>query len=195
MRPRDRVALSWSRFATAAALLLVAGAAGDAVLVPAEVQVPLFARILAYDRALAAREGVVLVGVLVQDRHPASVDLGREVLAAWAALAKDASALPLRAIEVRLSGGEDLAEVFRQAELQAVYVTPLRALEVEEVAAAAVATSVVTLTAVPDYVSRGVAIGVSLRDNKPEILVNLRASTAQGADLDSRLLGLARVTR
>ena len=39
----------------------------------------------------------------------------------------------------------------------------------------------------------GLAVGVGLRGKKPEILINLEAARAEGADFNAQLLRLARI--
>jgi hypothetical protein len=50
-----------------------------------------------------------------------------------------------------------------------------------------------TLTGVAEYVRAGIAVGIGVRDDRPEILVNLAAARAAGADFSAQLLLLARV--
>jgi hypothetical protein len=46
---------------------------------------------------------------------------------------------------------------------------------------------------VPRYVETGLAIGVDMKGERPEIVINLAASRAEGADLTAHLLKLARL--
>ena len=48
-----------------------------------------------------------------------------------------------------------------------------------------------TLTGVPDYVRRGVAVGIGVEQDKPQILINLGAARAEGSDFDASLLRIA----
>ena len=45
----------------------------------------------------------------------------------------------------------------------------------------------------PRYVEGGLAIGVDMKGDRPEIVINLAASRAEGAELNAHLLKLARV--
>jgi hypothetical protein len=56
-------------------------------------------------------------------------------------------------------------------------------------------TGVRTVTGVPHYVEDGLGIGIDLRGGRPEIMVNLVASRAEGGDLDAQLLKLARIVQ
>ena len=77
--------------------------------------------------------------------------------------------------------------------VRVLYVSPLRAVHVEDVTAVTRAAQITTFTGVPRYVETGMAIGVDLKREHPEIVINLAASRAEGADLAAHLLKLARV--
>jgi hypothetical protein len=50
-----------------------------------------------------------------------------------------------------------------------------------------------TVTAVNEYVIAGAAVGLDLRGDHAEIVVNLPAARAEGSDFSSQLLRLARI--
>jgi hypothetical protein len=45
------------------------------------------------------------------------------------------------------------------------------------------------------YVHEGLAVGITVHDNKPKIVVNLPSSKAEGASFSSKLLNLASIIR
>ncbi len=47
-----------------------------------------------------------------------------------------------------------------------------------------------TLTGVPDYVRRGAAVGVAVAQDRPQILINLQTTRAEGSEFEARLLNL-----
>ena len=56
------------------------------------------------------------------------------------------------------------------------------------------AQQILTVTGVPAYVDKGVAVGISLnRENKPLILINLASSKSAGSAFDANLLKLATI--
>jgi hypothetical protein len=74
-------------------------------------------------------------------------------------------------------------------------VTPLRAADLRLLMAAARTSRITTVTGVPEYVETGLAIGIGVKGERPEIVINLTASRAEGADLDAQLLKLARIVK
>ena len=55
------------------------------------------------------------------------------------------------------------------------------------------AQGLVSLTGVPDFVTQGVAVGIGVRQDKPEILINLPSARLEGSRFDASLLRLSRV--
>lgn len=178
-----------------AALLLLAPLRAQEVPVPVEVQVTLFVKILSFDRHLNSRPaGPVVLGVLYQGRYPTSDHVAERFRAAAGRVRGDgAGALSFQIVAIDLDETQDLAEALVRHQVLVLYVSPLRAMDVKDVALVARRGGVVTLTGVPRYVQAGLGIGLDLKDNRPEIIINLSATRAEGADLDAQLLKLARI--
>lgn len=178
-----------------AVLTGVVAATDDGVVVPADVQAALFAKIATFDRALPAlAKREIAIGVLYQRRVRASLEFQEDFVRALAAIPGQRIAnMPFRTIAIDWDGTEDIGALLDREPIQILYVTPLRAVSIEQIAAAAKSRGVRTWTAVPDYVERGLALGIGLRGDRPLILVNLPQARAEGCDLSSQLLKLARV--
>ena len=74
-----------------------------------------------------------------------------------------------------------------------IYEPPLRAVDIQRIAAATRARHVRSLTAVPGAVADGVAVGLGTRAQRPEILGHLTAAAAEGAEFTAQLLRIARI--
>jgi len=98
-----------------------------------------------------------------------------------------------RCVSIDWDGSKDIASVLSQERPHVLYVAPLRSVSIEEIVAAARARGIHTWTGIPEYVERGLAVGIGLRGEHPLILVNLTAARAEGADISSQLLSIARV--
>jgi hypothetical protein len=200
MRPLGSTGRAPGRWAAALfsllALVAVAVRAAESP-IPADLQVQLLLRIFSFDRALTADAAdELVVGVLVQKRYRASFDAAEEMLAALDAASREAPrGQRIRGVAVPCETPDSLATELDLAPIDILYVTPLRAFGVDRIAAAVRPRHIRTLTAVPDLVERGLGVGLNLRDERPEIVVNLPAAQAEGADFSSQLLGHARVLR
>ncbi len=180
-------------------MLLLAAGPGAALTaqemaVPVTVQLPLFVKILSFDRNLVAQpSGPIVMGVLYQSKFRASANVADEVRRAAGRLTVVGNGATLRVIPLDLDETPDLGSALRRLPLTVLYVSPLRAMDLESVAAATRKARILTLTGVPRYVAAGISIGIDMKGNRPDIVINLPAAKAEGADLDAQLLKLARV--
>ena len=89
----------------------------------------------------------------------------------------------------------DFRAVVDREQVDVLYVMPLRAARVEDLAAAVRGRYIITLAAVPEYVDKGLVIGVTARRNRPSLLINLSVGKEEGFDFASELLKIAQVVR
>jgi hypothetical protein len=172
--------------------------AAQEVAVPVSVQIPILAKILNFDRKFAERAaGGLVVGVLFQSRYRTSANIAAEVCRTLKELPSGTigalSSLEISCIAIDLDATTALDSALRRIGVRVLYVSPLRAVHLEDVALVSRAAQITTVTGVPRYVETGLAIGVDLKGERPQIVVNLAASRAEGADLTAHLLKLARV--
>ncbi len=189
-----RASLLLALFCIAAPTASAVGGREESPIEP-ELQAQLLLKVLSFDRALAARSGSELtVGVVIQRRYRPSLEAGEDMLAAFASVAsRDFVALRLRAIAVELGPKTDLEAELARLEVDVLYVTPVRALTAATIAAATRALRICSMTAVPQLVLDGLAVGLGVRNDRPEIIVNLEAASAEGIDFSAQLLRMARI--
>lgn len=163
--------------------------------VPVGVQVPILLKVLSFDRQLhaRARQGVV-VGIVMQGGNRASVVARDAAVELLSAPGTAVDGIAVRVISLDLDR-QSIADIFTDQVLTHLYITPLRAVDIRELAAAARVARVITMTGVPGHLNQGLSLSVGLRGGRPKILVNVNASRAEGADLSAELLKLAEVVR
>jgi hypothetical protein len=164
--------------------------------VPIEVQVPLLLKILSFDRTLAAgsRDSLV-VGVVFQSHYRVSAGVSDEVCRALAAAGRNTTAgRALRVVTIDLDQPGNLGAALLRERVRVLYVAPLRAVATSAVAAATRERQVISLTGVVQYVEEGLAVAVDAKGERPQIVINLAASRAEGAVFAGQLLKLARLT-
>lgn len=182
------------RYAVAMLSVLVAAALpGDVgaqdVEVPVAVQVPLFLKVMTFDRQRRhVPDGDVVIGITFQSGYRNSITIRDE---ATRALSKAPNAR-VRVVLIDLDR-DDLSAMLQHHHVQILYVSPLRAISVATIAGVAATGRVITVTGVPQYVEQGLAVGVRLQGDRPRLMVNLSASKQGGADFTSELLKLAEV--
>jgi hypothetical protein len=100
---------------------------------------------------------------------------------------------PVRWVTIQLDDAEALRLSLTRVQVDVIYVTPLRGVELALITTAARAGGLTTFTGVPPYVERGLALGVGIARERPQILVNLVAARAEGSDFTSQLLRVSKV--
>jgi hypothetical protein len=165
--------------------------------VPVETQVPLLVKILNFDRNMMGRpDGDIVLGILYQRKFRTSANVAEEVREAVKRLPASAvGGRRVRSVAIDLDETPDLDAVLARQQVTVLYVTPLRAADLRLLMAAARTSRITTVTGVPEYVETGLAIGIGVKGERPEIVINLTASRAEGADLDAQLLKLARIVK
>jgi hypothetical protein len=163
--------------------------------VPVETQVPILAKVLEFNRKLAGhREGELVIGILHQRRYRTSVNVADEVQRAVSRLPVGVvQGRHIRTVAIALEDQADLESVLAREQIDVLYVAPLRAVDLDALKATCRASQVITVTGVPEYVERGLAIGVGVKGERPEIVINLDASRAEGAELNAQVLRIARI--
>jgi hypothetical protein len=172
-------------------------AAAQDMSVPVEVQVPLLLKILTFDRTLAAKgHDSLVIGVVFQGHYRTSIGVADEVSRALATAGRNPNAgRVLRVVTIDLDESGPLGATLAREGVQALYVTPLRAVATSAVTAATRERQVISLTGVTRYVEEGLAVGLDANGERPQIVINLAASRAEGAAFAGQLLKLARLTR
>jgi hypothetical protein len=163
---------------------------------PAEVQVPLLFKILTFDRRLATRPPgkVIVIAVVFQTGFRGSLVARNQIVDALKAM-QDAtiSGHPVRWVAVEWKDAEQLRLALIHERTDVVYLTPVRGVELDHVTRAARAGGMTTFTGVPLYVEQGLALSVGIVRERPQIIVNLPATRAEGSDFTSQLLRLCKV--
>lgn len=163
---------------------------------PAEIQIALLYKILTFDRRLGDRApgDDIVIAVVYQSGYRASLVARDQVVDAIKRMGTSTiSGHPVHWVTMELDDAESLRLSLTRTRVDVIYVTPLRGVELAPIMTAARAEGVTTFTGVPRYVERGLALGVGLARERPQILVNLIAARAEGSDFNSQLLRVSKV--
>jgi len=155
--------------------------------VPADVQVELFRNIWKLDRNFDSSKGIKLA-IIYQQSYYDSVTAKDDFLAAMGR-----QGLRITVVLIEAGTQQLLSNGLHGIEVDVVYVTPLRAIDVSEIGRISRYQRFRTITGVPEYVDQGTAVGIGLRKDRPLIIVNLEQARAEGSVFSSQLLSLARI--
>jgi hypothetical protein len=156
--------------------------------------VTLLSRILTFDQALGERVGEeIVVGLAHQSRFRASLLERDRLLSECEDQQPSAWGIPIRFTSLEVEDPEVLGEELLAQGVDILLLTPLRAVDVGQIAKAATRAGILTFSAVPEYTVEGVAVVLGVRGGRPEIIIRRRTAEAAGARFTSELLNLARL--
>ncbi len=169
-------------------------AMADVVAVPVPLQIKLLAKVAAYDKNLAERAaGKVRVLVVAKPGDP---DAARVAGLAKTALGElsEIGGLPVEALATSNISPPELRLAVEKQKVSVIYFAPgLSPSEVEAVGKALDGASILTASASPGDVGRGIVLGFDLVSSKPKILVHLAQAKKQRVALAADVLKLAKV--
>jgi YfiR/HmsC-like len=182
---------------TAAALALVHAVAAVRPVhaSPADDEARILLRAISFDRALAGRAGDEVVISVVYDGRASGGERERDgrVLAFRKLADRTIAGLPMRVTSSDCTSSRPLDEALRGVDI--VYLTSGAKECVRAVTAVTRRLRIASLTSERALVAQGVTIGVTIEGARPKLLVNLKASKAEGLDLASQMLQLAEVIK
>ena len=165
--------------------------------IPVNLQIPLILKILTYDRELLQKsKSELTIGILYSAADPASVQAKDDVSRILQQLAdKTVRQLAIRAVAIEYKGPADLQAAVSASRIGVLYVTPGSAGQIDQILRVSHSQRITTATGVPDFVQSGVAVGIGVRQDKPQILINLASAKSEGSEFDASLLRIATVLK
>src|SRR5262245_11659811 len=172
-------------------------ARAQSMALPAELQVPLILKILTYDRQFEAKaKKEVAIGIVFDPADAASGKAAEQVSdTLYKFSGKTVKKLPLKYYLVEFTNETELEATVKKRGINVLYLCPGITKSLQSVIKISQAQSITTATGVPDYVRRGVAVGIGVFQDKPQILINLPSSKSEGSEFDASLLQIATVLR
>lgn len=179
------------------ALNAARAAAAEPMPLTPDLQVPLILKILTYDRHFETKAGRDLaIGIVYAPGDPASVKAANDIADTLYRFAgKTVKRLAIRYFLIDFTTSEKLESSIAQKGISVLYVAPGNVKNLAGVMQVSQARGVTTATGVPDYVRRGVAVGIGVADDRPQILINLSSTKSEGSEFDASLLRIATVLK
>jgi hypothetical protein len=167
----------------------------DGVALPVELQAELLAKLAGYDRNFRARAGSqARVLLLVKPNNARSSTAAAAMKSALSKL-DQIGGLPHQASSLTYEGAASLAKRCRAERVAVVYVTPGFEAELDALSNSLSGVDVLSVSAVPEFVPKGIVIGFELVSGKPKILLNLEQAKRQNVNFKADVLKLMRVYR
>ena len=161
--------------------------------VPIDVQSPLLIKIISFNRNISQLNSpTFVIGVVYQSHNRYSKNIKEEL--------EDfnnnspATIGNKKVVFVYLDIDRDnIRSLLSYTQVHALYITPLRAYDIDDILDATRELKILTLTGVESYVEKGVSVGIGQRSDKPIILINLNACKSEGVNFSSQLLKLSTI--
>jgi YfiR/HmsC-like len=162
--------------------------------VPVPIQFQLVLKVLTAERnrPLETRKDLA-IGIVYQRKSPDSRDVKDQFAAEIEKGTANHRAPPVRLGLIDVSNPADLASGFARVNPDILYVSPLPGFDLDAIVSLSRARKILTFTGVPAYVQSGLSVGFSSERGDARILINRKASLAEGADFSSKFLKLAQV--
>jgi YfiR/HmsC-like len=185
--------------ATVLAALVGTPAAGtEPMPFPPDVQITLLLKILTYDRSFQAKaKSGLTIGVVYVAGDPESVKAKDDILKTLQLVAdRTIKNVPIRAMPLEYRDPVSLGKAVRSNGVNVLYIAPGNAESLIPLLRVSHTQGITTATGVPEYVQKGVSIGIGIKpDKKPDILINLPSSRQEGSEFDASLLRIATVVK
>lgn len=162
--------------------------------VPVDIQIPLFKKILTFDRNLKIRSSNGLViGVLFQKDFKSSSDVKNEFISEATISPDSLNHSLIQFFPLQYADESELTNNLSKQNIDILYITPMRAVDLKMVSRLCQTQKILSITGVPKYVENGISVGLDIKAEKPQIIINLQSAKSEGADFSSKLLNLAKV--
>lgn len=163
--------------------------------IPADAQLPIFFKVLTYDRTLwDDPEPPLRIGLLHRlDSEASRRNLTAMITSLETSAHKTINGVPFEYVTLTWSGTDDLMRQIVVADLDVLYVTEGHRDVLDSVSTSARAHGILTLAGAAGDVGHGLSVGLDLEDGRPRLVVDLAALAAEGHQLDSRVLRLCKV--
>jgi hypothetical protein len=164
---------------------------------PIDIQIPLFLKVLTFDRNFKKRFGDEIVfGIIYQEKFRTSLNVKNQIEDYLKKPRENKiEDVPFRWVSINLGRLSGFKTTLAREKVDIIYIAPLRAIAVEKLVSICRTLGITSLTGVPEYCELGIAIGVGSKGGSPLIIINLPGARSEGADFSSRLLRLAKIVK
>lgn len=165
--------------------------------ISASEQYLIFMKVLSYNRNLSQQvEDTLKIGIVFQEKFRASMISHREFAAAvnesdFTSL----NGIPISCLSLPYGDRDQFEKDIKVHGIDVLYISPLRAVSIDEILKLSRENNLITITAQADYCDAGVSTGLELINDKVKIVINLEGAKEEGTDYSSQLLKLALIKR
>lgn len=157
--------------------------------VPASVQGELIPKILLLNKSFANKKQINL-GIIFNKYSRGSADAMNVI--SEKVKSSDVG-ITINPIQIELSLLNDIKVALNNYKLDAIYVAPLRGINLREIKTFCQENKIITISGTPEWTTEYFCIGFDIDNNKVKIDINIKTATEEGAEFSSHLLKIARI--
>lgn len=157
------------------------------------VQIPIFTKILSFERSISENSNPNIVIGVVYQKFAYSKQSKDAVIEAFSKNSYSGKKR-ISVKEIEANTISDLSNGITNNKPDVILLVPLRSIEIEKVLELTKKNHILSMTLCPEYVTKNkVSVAIDVQGDKPQILINLNTSKAEGADFSSQLLKLSKI--
>jgi hypothetical protein len=162
--------------------------------ISAAIKVPIFLKVLSFDRQLKARAGKSLnMFIVYQSKYRYSQSERDEIENVLDNLSINSiEGIPINYFYIDIDEENFQSEVAKW-KIDLMLVCPLRGFSLSTIASVCRGNKILSFADISSYVDYGLSVGIEMKAEKPQIIINIKSAKAEGAEFSSQLLKLARV--
>lgn len=176
-------------------LFLFTALQSQEVVVPVSIHLPLLFKAIGLEKnTYKSNSEMYTVAVIYDGMNGNSNDIKSAVLSF--SEEKDSLAVGnknVHFIPVDVHTAKNIDGILQSVKPQAVYIAPLASISVQQITQSSQKEKILSMTGVPEYVDDGVSLGIGIKGDSPEIIINLSSCKEEGIEFSSKVLGLARI--
>lgn len=161
--------------------------------IPVNIQIQLIAKILPFDRNITRFSGKINLYIVYQSSYRVSVNVKNEIantMESNKTIKIDGKKINIIYVDLQTT---NLESEMKKNGAGVVYITHLRAYDLEIITGITSKHKSISITGIPEYKDNGVSITLDSKGGKSEIIINRNASKSEGCDFSAQLLKLATV--
>ena len=160
-----------------------------------DLQVNLFLKILKYDRNIAERgKNGLKLGVLYNPASKKSTKAFKDFQENFNQI-ENRTVNGIQVFLIPIKGYEALSSSVKSYGVNIVYIASGFDSQLDDILSFCRSNKILTLTGVPKYAEKGVAVGLGIKMKKPQIIINNPVAKELGANFSADILKLAKVIK
>jgi hypothetical protein len=164
------------------------------ITVPVNIQFKIFLKILSYNRNLDLTDGKLNILIIYQNNFRTSLNVKNNIIDYFEKeKIYNFENVPLLINSISINNETDIENYLNKNKCQVIYITPVRSFDFELFKDLCHKQKILSLTGVTEYVYNGISVGIDIKGEKPDILINLKSAKLEGADFSSQLLKISTI--